>query len=99
MKDAVLLVFANKNDLPNVMDTQEVSERLGLPKLKDRNWFVQSSCAISGEGLLEGLAWLNSQMCVVVVVVAPALLLPARARAHPTVFAASKSEAPAGRWR
>ena len=25
MKDAILLVFANKNDLPNVMDTTEIT--------------------------------------------------------------------------
>jgi len=62
MKEAVLLVFANKNDLPDVMDTTEVSERLGLPKLRDRNWFVQSSCAITGDGLLDGLSWLNAQI-------------------------------------
>src|SRR3954467_12409293 len=30
MKDAILLVFANKNDLPNVMDTAEITEKLGL---------------------------------------------------------------------
>eukprot|EP01105_Mastigella_eilhardi_P005186 TRINITY_DN16957_c0_g1_i1.p1 TRINITY_DN16957_c0_g1~~TRINITY_DN16957_c0_g1_i1.p1 ORF type:complete len:175 (-),score=59.19 TRINITY_DN16957_c0_g1_i1:193-717(-) len=62
MKDAVLLVFANKNDLPKAMDTDEVTERLGLNKLKDRNWHVQTSCAITGDGLFDGLTWLNSQV-------------------------------------
>jgi ADP-ribosylation factor protein 6 len=62
MKDAILLVFANKNDLPNVMDTAEITEKLGLHKLRDRNWYVQSSCAISGDGLLDGLTWLCSQI-------------------------------------
>jgi hypothetical protein len=33
MKDAILLVFANKNDLPNVMDTAEITEKLGLHRL------------------------------------------------------------------
>ncbi|PRP80932.1 ADP-ribosylation factor 6 [Planoprotostelium fungivorum] len=60
MKDAILLVFANKNDLPNVMDGEEIKEKLGLGKLKDRHWHVQSSCAISGDGLLDGLTWLNT---------------------------------------
>jgi len=62
MKDAVLLVLANKNDLPNVMDTQEITDKLGLHKLRDRTWFVQSTCAISGDGLLDGLTWLNSHV-------------------------------------
>lgn len=56
MKDAILLVFANKNDLPNVMDTSEITEKLGLQRFRDRNWHVQSSCAISGDGLLDGYA-------------------------------------------
>lgn len=60
MKDAILLVFANKNDLPNVMDTAEITEKLGLHRLRDRNWHVQASCAISGDGLLDGLTWLNT---------------------------------------
>jgi hypothetical protein len=36
MKDVVLLVFANKNDLPNVMDVAEVTEKLGLARLRER---------------------------------------------------------------
>ena len=59
MKDVVLLVFANKNDLPNVMDVAEVTEKLGLARLRERVWHVQSSCAISGDGLLDGLTWLK----------------------------------------
>ena len=38
MKDSTLLVFANKNDLEDVMDIAEVTEKLDLHKLKDRNW-------------------------------------------------------------
>lgn len=62
MKNAVLLVFANKTDLPKAMDVEEVTEKLGLHKLRDRNWHVQTSCAITGDGLLDGLSWLNSQI-------------------------------------
>jgi len=62
MKDSILLVFANKNDLPNVMDTAEITEKMGLHKLKERNWYVQTSCAISGDGLFDGLNWLTSQI-------------------------------------
>eukprot|EP00026_Physarum_polycephalum_P013865 Phypoly_transcript_14318.p1 GENE.Phypoly_transcript_14318~~Phypoly_transcript_14318.p1 ORF type:complete len:175 (+),score=28.35 Phypoly_transcript_14318:231-755(+) len=62
MKDAVLLVFANKSDMPNVMDTNEITEKLGLHKLRDHQWHVQSSCATSGEGLLDGLTWLTNHV-------------------------------------
>jgi small GTP-binding protein len=58
LEDSVLLVFANKQDLPHAMSTTEVTEKLGLHSLKRRSWFVQGSCATSGEGLYEGLDWL-----------------------------------------
>merc|ERR1711998_810362 len=36
MKDAALLVFANKQDLPHAMTAAEVTEKLGLHNLKNR---------------------------------------------------------------
>merc|ERR1712159_663507 len=52
MRDAVLLVFANKQDLPNAMPAAEVAEKLGLNSLRNRQqWFIQSTCATSGDGL------------------------------------------------
>jgi len=58
MKDAVILIFANKQDLPNAMKPHEVQQKLGLTVLRDRNWYVQPSCATTGDGLSEGLQWL-----------------------------------------
>jgi ADP-ribosylation factor 6 len=59
MKDAHILVFANKMDLPNAMSAADVRDGLALAKLRTRNWFVQASCAASGEGLVAGLTWLS----------------------------------------
>jgi ADP-ribosylation factor protein 1 len=59
MRDAKLLVFANKQDLPNAMRAAEVTEKLGLHALRGRSWFIQSACASTGEGLYEGLDWLS----------------------------------------
>jgi len=59
MRDAALLVFANKQDLPNAMPAAEVTEKLGLHALRTRQWFIQSTCAASGDGLYEGLDWLS----------------------------------------
>lgn len=42
------------------MKPLEVQEKLGLTKLRDRQWYVQPSCATSGDGLYEGLTWLTS---------------------------------------
>ena len=59
MRDASLLVFANKQDLPNAMTTAEVTKKLGLQNMRNREWFIQSACATTGEGLYEGLVWLS----------------------------------------
>lgn len=58
LADAILLVFANKQDLAHSMSTEEVKERLQLDKFHHRLWAVRASCATSGEGLVEGLNWL-----------------------------------------
>ncbi|TRX93486.1 hypothetical protein FHL15_005761 [Xylaria flabelliformis] len=85
MKDSLLLVFANKQDVKDgmsyyytsagltcaelrsltivkAMKPQEVTEALQLSKLKDKIWYVVPSCATTGEGLLEGLAWLSNNV-------------------------------------
>merc|ERR1712061_263381 len=59
MRNAVVLVFANKQDLPNSMTAAEVTEKLGLHKMHQRQWFIQSACATTGDGLYEGLDWLS----------------------------------------
>ena len=38
LRSVLLLVMANKQDLPNAMKPAEVSEELGLPKLRNRKW-------------------------------------------------------------
>lgn len=62
MKDSLLLVFANKQDISGAMSPQEVTDSLNLSSLKDKIWFVVPSCATTGEGLLEGLAWLSNNV-------------------------------------
>mmetsp|Transcript_18234 Transcript_18234/g.44509 ORF Transcript_18234/g.44509 Transcript_18234/m.44509 type:complete len:180 (-) Transcript_18234:74-613(-) len=59
MKDAVLLVFANKQDLPQAMPAAEVTEKLKLTSMSNRQWYIQSTCATTGDGLYEGLDWLS----------------------------------------
>lgn len=62
LRDAVLLVFANKQDLPNAMTAAEITDKLGLHSIRQRHWFIQSTCATSGEGLYEGLDWLSTNI-------------------------------------
>ncbi|POY75722.1 putative Small monomeric GTPase [Rhodotorula taiwanensis] len=62
MKDCLLLVFANKQDLPGAMTPTEVTEKLGLLRMKDRSWYCHPSNAVDGDGLFEGLNWLSQSI-------------------------------------
>ncbi|XP_022741441.1 ADP-ribosylation factor 1-like isoform X3 [Durio zibethinus] len=62
LRDATLLVFANKQDLPNAMTVSEITDKLGLHSLRQRRWYIQATCATSGQGLYEGLDWLSSNI-------------------------------------
>jgi len=62
LRDATLLVLANKQDLPNAMSVAEVTDKLGLHSLRSRQWYIQAACATSGDGLYEGLDWLSQAL-------------------------------------
>ncbi|XP_068169680.1 ADP-ribosylation factor 4-like [Antennarius striatus] len=62
LKDAALLVFANKQDLPNALSVSEVTDKLGLQNLRNKPWHIQSTCATQGDGLYEGLDWLCNKL-------------------------------------
>jgi ADP-ribosylation factor 1/2 len=61
LRDAVLLVLANKQDLPNAMGVSEIAEKLNLSNVKNRKWYIQATTATTGEGLYEGLDWLSRE--------------------------------------
>lgn len=58
LKDAALLVLANKQDLPGAGEVSDIAEQLGLKGLRRRQWFIQGAVATKGVGLYEGLDWL-----------------------------------------
>merc|ERR1711939_224172 len=60
LRDGVLLVLSNKSDLPQAMSAAETADKLGLHSLRNRQWFIQATCATNGEGLYEGLDWLSN---------------------------------------
>ncbi|XP_009863361.1 PREDICTED: ADP-ribosylation factor 5, partial [Apaloderma vittatum] len=62
LRDAVLLVFANKQDMPNAMAVSELTDKLGLQTLRSRTWYVQATCATQGTGLYDGLDWLSHEL-------------------------------------
>lgn len=62
MRNSIILVFANKQDMKGAMTPAEVCEALGLFSLRNRRWHIQGTCATKGEGLYEGLDWLASTL-------------------------------------
>mmetsp|Transcript_52692 Transcript_52692/g.133779 ORF Transcript_52692/g.133779 Transcript_52692/m.133779 type:complete len:190 (+) Transcript_52692:46-615(+) len=64
LRDVPLLVYANKQDLPNALNAADLTEQLRLWNTNDRQrqWYVQGTCALTGAGLHDGLAWLLKTM-------------------------------------
>jgi ADP-ribosylation factor-like protein 1 len=93
LKEAILLVFANKQDQKGALNAKDVrlrslsivehllfppclsqssfdsavcaslwarqlSEALALPEVRNRQWSIQETCAIKGNGLFQGFDWL-----------------------------------------
>ncbi|XP_008468289.1 E3 ubiquitin-protein ligase TRIM23-like [Diaphorina citri] len=63
LKDAALLLLANKQDIPGCETVESITEAFDLYKLCcGRSWHIQACNAQSGEGLHEGLDWLSRQL-------------------------------------
>ncbi|XP_014020837.1 ADP-ribosylation factor-like protein 5A isoform X2 [Salmo salar] len=64
LKKAGLLIFANKQDVKGCMSVAEISQSLQLTSVKDHQWHIQACCALTGEGLCQGLEWMTSRLRV-----------------------------------
>ena len=62
LKNSVLLVFANKQDLPGAASETEITELLGLNWVQNRTWTIIKSSVVDGTGLTEGMDWLCDQL-------------------------------------
>mmetsp|Transcript_36800 Transcript_36800/g.54059 ORF Transcript_36800/g.54059 Transcript_36800/m.54059 type:complete len:190 (+) Transcript_36800:63-632(+) len=61
LRDAIFLVFANKQDLPNACPAAKLADELDLHSLRQK-WYVQSCVALKGDGLYKGLDWLSAEL-------------------------------------
>eukprot|EP01024_Parvocaulis_polyphysoides_P007520 TRINITY_DN12240_c1_g3_i1.p1 TRINITY_DN12240_c1_g3~~TRINITY_DN12240_c1_g3_i1.p1 ORF type:complete len:178 (+),score=23.17 TRINITY_DN12240_c1_g3_i1:81-614(+) len=62
LNSSPLLIFANKQDLPNALKLSDLIDQLDLYSLKNREWYVQQICAQKGSGILNGLQWLSQTL-------------------------------------
>uniref|UniRef100_A0A452S330 ADP-ribosylation factor-like protein 14 n=1 Tax=Ursus americanus TaxID=9643 RepID=A0A452S330_URSAM len=56
IKNVPVVLLANKQDVPGALTAEDITRMFRVKKLcSDRNWYVQPCCAITGDGLMEGL--------------------------------------------
>jgi len=58
LRDAPVLVLANKQDLPRAEAIDRITSKLDMYRCKGRKWNVQACPATTGDGLFDGLNWL-----------------------------------------
>ncbi|KAK4405784.1 ADP-ribosylation factor-like protein 5 [Sesamum angolense] len=62
LQSAVVLIFANKQDLKDAMTPAEITDALSLHSIKNHDWHIQACCALTGEGLYDGLGWIAQRV-------------------------------------
>mmetsp|Transcript_12511 Transcript_12511/g.38203 ORF Transcript_12511/g.38203 Transcript_12511/m.38203 type:complete len:180 (-) Transcript_12511:166-705(-) len=62
LQEAVICVFANKQDVRNALDAAAVAEGLSLNTVDNRTWTIIGTSATKGTGLDEGLTWLSNNI-------------------------------------
>lgn len=61
LSNCLLIVVANKQDVPTAIKPKELIDRFELNKLSgDHTWSVIPTIAIDGTGLVETLNWISS---------------------------------------
>ena len=62
LKNTVILIYANKQDLSGAKGVNEIIQIYELNKIKDHIWHIQPCSAQTGEGLVTGMKWLSDQL-------------------------------------
>lgn len=64
LRELPVLIFANKQDLPNPANASEIMTALKLDELdkQNRKWHIQPSSAVNKQGIMEGFKWLSDTM-------------------------------------
>ncbi|XP_074272842.1 uncharacterized protein LOC141596541 [Silene latifolia] len=62
LNQAVVLVYANKQDLKDAMSAAEITDALSLHSIKNHDWHIQACSALTGDGLYDGLGWIAERV-------------------------------------
>jgi len=58
LRDAVVLVFANKQDLPGALSAEDISAMLELDSIVSHHWSIHPCSAVTGDNLVTGVDWM-----------------------------------------
>ena len=61
MKHVPVLIYANKQDMPNAHNASMIADKMGTQYLRNKT-YIQPASALTGDGLYEGLDWLSCAM-------------------------------------
>jgi ADP-ribosylation factor-like protein 2 len=61
---ATVIIMANKQDLAGALTCDEIAEALNLKSAQfdKRHWHIHGCSAVTGDGLVEGVGWLISDI-------------------------------------
>ena len=62
LKNAVILIYANKQDLAGAKKVNEIVQIYELDSITNHIWHIQPCSAQTGEGLITGMKWLSDQL-------------------------------------
>lgn len=62
LKSAIILIYANKQDVSGCMKIDEIIKRYDLNRIKNHTWQIQGCSGKTGEGLVNGLQWLADKL-------------------------------------
>jgi len=61
LKDVLVLVFLNKQDMDTAKKPNEMIKRLELSSIRQK-WYAQACVGTKGDGLFDGLDWLSNEL-------------------------------------
>lgn len=62
LRNAVLVVLANKQDMEGAMSVGEIHKAIGLEQVRNRPFQIFKTSAIKGEGLNEAMQFLSDTL-------------------------------------
>lgn len=60
LKGVPVAILANKQDVEGCMTDMQISEKMGLSEIKNREWAIFKTVAKTGQGLDDAFKWMTN---------------------------------------